>query len=167
MEPSIQTGDSLLVFRLSGEACAFPVKSVREIVHMARLSRPPGLPSILEGFLNLRGAAVPVLRLDRLFHLPERTPGLYTPLLILRGPDAPLALTVDAVSEVLSVSEEDLLPVREADLFNGCVGAEAVLNGRVVHLLSPERLLLEQERRRIAEFQAVAQQRLLELEASV
>lgn len=159
-----QTQRSLVVFQLAGQVCALPLEAVREIVHMAQLSRPPGLPSILEGLLNLRGAIIPILRVGRLFNLPEQTPGLYTPLVILQNPDPPLALLVDGVNGVLPVSDEDLLPVREADLFNGCVEAEAVLNGRTVHLLSLERLLLKQERRRIAEFQALEQQRLGELE---
>lgn len=74
---------SLLIFRTSGLDCAFPLKTVREIVPMARLSVPPGLPSGLAGFLNLRGTAVPIVRLDRLFDLPEQLPGLHTPMIVL------------------------------------------------------------------------------------
>jgi hypothetical protein len=60
----------LLLFHLSGQSAAFPVANVHSVAPMASLARPPGLPSVLEGILNLGGAAVPVLRLDRLFHLP-------------------------------------------------------------------------------------------------
>ena len=52
---------------------------------MASLFRPPTIPSLLEGFLNLRGTAVPVLSLGRLFGLHERPLELHTPLVILRG----------------------------------------------------------------------------------
>lgn len=164
MGSSVQMGDGLLIFRLGGEECAFPVKSVREVVPMVQLVRPPGLPALLEGFLNLRGEAVPVVRLRRLFGLPEGALGLYTPVVILK--EGPLALLVDEVSGVLSASEEAGLPVQEGNTFNDCVEAEVVLNGRTVHLLSTDRLLLEQERRRIAELQVEAQRRLRELEAS-
>jgi purine-binding chemotaxis protein CheW len=132
---------------------------------MAQLACPPGLPALLEGFLNLRGEAVPVVRLRRLFGLPEQTPGLYTPVVILKE-GGPLALLVDEVGGVLSAPEEDRLPVQEGHAFNDCVEAEVALEGRLVHLLSTDRLLLEGERRRIAEFQAVAQRRLREAEAS-
>ena len=130
---------------------------------MAQLARPPGLPALLEGFLNLRGEAVPVVRLRRLFGLPEASPGLYTPMVVLKGREGPLALLVDEVSGVLSASEEAGLPVQEGHAFNDCVEAEVVLDGRAVHLLSTDRLLLEQERRRIAELQVVAQRRLSDL----
>ncbi len=153
-----------MVFTLAGQPCAIPLESVREVVPMAQLARPPGLPALLEGFLNLRGEAVPVVRLRRLFGLPEASPGLYTPVVILK--EGPLALLVDEVSGILSAPEEARLPVQEGHAFNDCVEAEVVLDGRTVHLLSKDRLLLEQERRRIAELQVTAQRRLSELEAS-
>jgi len=66
---------SLLVFHLSGQAYGLPLAEVAEVVPMALLSRAPGLPPLLAGFLNLAGTAVPVLRTDRLFGLPDLTPG--------------------------------------------------------------------------------------------
>lgn len=157
---AMQVQRSMLVFHLSGEMCGLPVESVREVVPMAALSRPPSLPSILEGFLNLGGTAVPVLRLDRLFGLPEQPPGLYSPLVILDGHPHPMALLVDSVSDVLSVAEDALLPIHEKRSFNDCVKAEVAAGDRVIHLLSPERILLEQERQILAELQAREQERL-------
>ena len=93
----------LMVFHLAGQAYALPLRELQEVVPMAELFRPPGLPSVLAGFLNLAGTAIPVLRLDRLFELPEPVLGLYTPLLLLRHPDYQVALLVDKVSEILAV----------------------------------------------------------------
>jgi purine-binding chemotaxis protein CheW len=142
------------------------VEEVQEIVPMAELARPPGLPSLLEGFLNLRGSAVPILRLDRLFQLPLNNPGLYTPLVILRSIHHPTGLMVDRVTGVFSAPEEACLPVRQKHCFNDCVEAEFVLepDGGPIHVLSPERLLLHEERCRLAELQATAQQHLTDLE---
>jgi len=68
---------NLLIFHSSGLDCAFPLEAVREIVPMAQLFSPPGLPSGLAGFLDLRGTAIPIVRLDRLFDLPEQQAGLH------------------------------------------------------------------------------------------
>ena len=68
---------NFLIFHSSGLDCAFPLETVREIVPMARLSCPPGLPTGLVGFLDLRGTAIPIVRLDRLFDLPEQQAGLH------------------------------------------------------------------------------------------
>jgi purine-binding chemotaxis protein CheW len=133
---------------------------------MPLLGRPPGLPSLLEGFLDLRGTAVPVLRIDRLFDLPLHSPGLYTPLVILRGGDYPIGLLADRVTGVFSAPAEAFLPVQEKHCFNDCTEAELVLEqaGGPIHVLWRERLLLEQERCRLAELQATAQQYLQDLD---
>jgi len=156
---------SLLVFGIADRLCALPLEDVQEIVLMSWLSRPPGMPSILEGLLNLRGTAVPVISLGRMFRLPEKPVELYSSLVILRGHDHLLALLVDHVSQVLSVSVETLMPVRGEHSFNNCTQAEVAMAGRVVHVLSPERLLIEKEQQCLREFQGIEQQRLQELEA--
>lgn len=153
---------ALLVFHLAGERAAIPLEHVQRIAPMAQLARPPGLPAPLEGFLNLAGAAVPVLRLDRLLGLPEHGPGLYSMLIVLK--DDRTALLVDRVSEIVSVPESALLPVGTDHSFNACAEAAVSVRGEVVHLLSPTRILLEKERASLSEFQAVAQQRLQDWE---
>jgi purine-binding chemotaxis protein CheW len=155
---------NLLVFHLGGLDCAFPLEAVREIVPMALLSSPPGLPSGLAGFLDLRGTAIPILRLDRLFDLPEQQPGLYTPFIILRGADTPIGVLVGAVQQIVRASGASFLPLPEEHLFHGCATATVEVNGNVVHLLAPECILLENERRLLREFQGMAQGRLRHLE---
>jgi purine-binding chemotaxis protein CheW len=155
----------LLIFHSAGRVFALPVSAVQELVPMALLASPPGLPAVLAGFLNLRGVAVPIVRLDRLFGLPECDPGLYSALIILQ--EVATGLLVDGIQEVASLDDRSYLPLRKTQLFNDCAEAELEVHGAQVYLLSPEHLLLEQERQSLAEFQAVAQQRLHELEMAV
>src|SRR4029077_2630145 len=75
--------DTLLVFHLAGQAYGLPLRSVQEVVPMTVLSRPPTLPVVLAGFLNLGGSAVPVLHLNRLLGVADFAVGLHTPLLVL------------------------------------------------------------------------------------
>jgi purine-binding chemotaxis protein CheW len=155
---------NLLVFHASGLGCAFPLEAVQEIVPMALLSSPPGLPSVLAGFLDLRGTATPIVRLDRLFDLPDQPAGLYTPFIILRGAETPIGILVGTVQQIVTATRESFLPLPEKHVFHDCATATVEVNGNVVHLLSPERILLENERRLLREFQAVAQERLRRLE---
>lgn len=133
---------------------------------MAWLWRPPGLASILEGFLNLRGTAVPIVRFDRLFSLPEQPSALYTSLIILRGADWPTGVLVDTVVKIIAPEHNSWLPVRANHSFNHCLLAEVEMNGNVIHVLSPECMLIEREQRYVAEFQAIEQHRLADLKAS-
>jgi purine-binding chemotaxis protein CheW len=157
------TGRELLKFSVSGHACALRLSLVSEVLPYAHLTRPPGLPSVLDGFLNLGGTAVAVLRLDRLFDFPPTPVSLYTPLVVLRAEGPPAALLVDSVAGVICPPAEALVPLRDQNSFNGCAEAEILMPDGTVHLLSPARLLLEQERLAIGELQQRTQTYLDEL----
>jgi purine-binding chemotaxis protein CheW len=151
----------LLAFHLADQIAAFPLENVERIAPMAHLAHPPGLPRPLEGILNLAGKAIPVLRLGRLLQLPVQGPGLYSMLIVLKGAgDGRIAVLVDRISEILSVPESALLAVGKEDSFNACAEAALRVEGRLIHLLSPARILLEKERESAAEFQAIEQRRL-------
>jgi purine-binding chemotaxis protein CheW len=156
----------LVVFHASGLDCAFPLQTVKEIVPMAMLSTPPGLVPCLAGFLNLRGTAIPILLLDRLFDLPEQRPGLYTPLIILRTSDSPTGVLVASVQRIISAASAAFLPLPERHIFRDCATASIDVNGEIIYLLSPERILLENERSLLVELQAMEQERLRHAEIS-
>ena len=157
---------TLLVF-YAGRQAALPLECVERVVPMAQLARPIGMPSPLEGILNLGGAAVPVLRLDRLFGLPVQPSGLYSTLIVLRSQgDSKFALLVERTSEVVSIPCSELLSVDSQDSFNACVVASFLLRGQMVPLLSPQHILLEKEARALSEFKTLAQQRIEEWRAA-
>jgi purine-binding chemotaxis protein CheW len=157
-------GQNLLIFPSSGMDCAFPLEAVREIVPMATLAAPPGLPSGLAGFLNLRGTAIPIVRLDRLFSLAEQPPGLHTPMIVLRGVGGPIGILVGSVRGILQAPSERLLALPLDGTFQGCATAVLQIDGEPVHLLSPAALLGASEDRLLAEYGAMSQARLLHLE---
>ncbi len=149
-----------LEIELAGQLYGIPLAQVQEVVAMARLSGPPDLPAVLAGFLNFEGIAIPVLRLDRLFRLPEQPPGLYTPLILLRGLDSGLALMVEGVRRIRVVAAQAVLPLPENHSFNDCVDGMVTDDDRVLLLLAPARLLLEKEQQCLAEWQDREQSRL-------
>jgi len=133
---------------------------------MAELSRTPGQPSVLEGFLNLRGTAVPVIDIRRLFNLPPVEPGVYAHIIVLSGHPHPTGLRADRAVALVRPAADDWLPLAADHSFNQCAEAELLTPEGPAQYLSPDRLLLEQERRVVAELQARAQIYLGELEAS-
>jgi chemotaxis signal transduction protein len=157
----VDTQRALVMFHLAGQLAAIPLENVDRIAPMAQLARPPGLPAPLEGILNLAGTAIPVLRLDRLLALPEQPPGLYSMLILLKGvSNGRIAILVDRVSEILPLPGSAFLPVAKDHSFNACAEAAVTVRGEIVHVLSPARILLEQEREVLSEYQATAQRRL-------
>jgi purine-binding chemotaxis protein CheW len=154
---------TLLIFNSSGLGCAFPLDTVREIVPMAQLSSPPGLPSGLAGFLDLRGTAVPIVRLDRLFDLPEQQPGLHTPMIVLRGVLGPIGILVNSVRGIVQVPSTQLLNIPEDRTFQSCATGGMRLAGDLIHVLSPAALLQANEVRLLADYAAMSQARRLHL----
>ena len=166
---SLKPNRALIVFFIGEQATALPLESVEKIVPMADLAHPPGLPATLAGILNWGGTAVPVLRLDRLLQLPELSPGLYSMLVLLKDErlNGKVALLVDRVAEVVHISSDALLAVDERDSFNACAEGTFESRGQLVHLLSPEHILLEREYESLLAFQVIEQRRLDEWKAGL
>lgn len=152
-----------LTFRVAQFHCAIRAGHVREIIPIALTIKAPGQPSILQGFLNLRGAILPVVRLAALFDLPF-SPGAYSPIIITHARDISIGLLVDAVDDVRSIDSGNLRPVTAQHTVNECAEAEFTADDHNVILLDGERLLLAEESRRIGELHGQVQRRLGRLE---
>jgi len=157
------TGDTknLLIFHSGGLDCAFPLESVREVAPMATLSSPPGMPLGLAGFLDLRGTAVPILRLERLFGLPEQPPGLHTPMIVLHGAGGPIGVLVNSVRAIVAVDSEEFLDIPADRTVGGCATGAFALDGDLIHVLSADALLTANETRLVEDLAAMAQEHLL------
>ena len=148
------------VFQVSGETYAMALADVREVLPWVQLSRPPGMPSLLAGFLNLGGQAVAVLRLDALFGLPEMTPELFSPIILLREGDPPLALLARKLAGIATARSGDVSPIPTEASFNACATGTVSLALQTVVLLSGRSIVSEKERRCLIELQALEQARL-------
>ena len=156
----------ILLFDVRDTRCAIRRKAVREILPVPNLWRPPATPRPVAGFFSLGGTAVAVVRLDILFGLDEgRThdhADLYGHLMQVDAPGSgnPLALLVDRVVDLREIGERRLSPLHETGTLNGCVEAEIDMDGRLVHLLSLDKILFAEEQQAIAALGAKAQDRL-------
>ncbi|HVT28020.1 MAG TPA: chemotaxis protein CheW [Lacipirellulaceae bacterium] len=149
-----------LIFHLSERTYAISIRNVSEVLAETELSWVPGSPSFLTGFLNVGEELIAVISLRRLWGIPDRERELYSPLILLRSESQQVALEVDRVSRIVDIADEDLVGVSEGSALNDSAISIARVDGTNVVLLSPSRLLLEEERRRIAELTELAQRRL-------
>jgi purine-binding chemotaxis protein CheW len=157
---------TLLVFRVAEHHCAIAVFFVQEILPMMSMLRPPGTPGIVEGFLNLRGLAVPAVSLRRLFRLPPASFDLYTPLIVVRVETQVIAFIADATEDVARVPHSCLSAVPQDHVMNSCARASYESDTGSVTVLSPRQLLLAREQAVLSELTSEIQQRLGELEIS-
>jgi purine-binding chemotaxis protein CheW len=153
----------VLTFQVGQYWCALRVPQIQEIVPIAATTQVPGQPSILEGFLNLRGRLLPVVRMAALFNLPFQA-NPYAPVIILRRGQDNLGLLVSQVESVIALDDLELHPLAAGHVANEYAEAEFSIKDRSVVLIDCGRLLLAEEQRRIAEMQATVEQRLRALE---
>jgi purine-binding chemotaxis protein CheW len=158
----------ILLFDVSGSRCAIRRDAVRELLPLPRLWTPPSLPRPLAGFFNLGGLAVPVIRLDLLFGLPEMKSsveaGLYRHLILVesQAERTITALLVDRVVDLAQADARGLSSVREAGTLNGCVEGELEVGGTLVHLLAVDKILFAEEQQALLALSRQAQNRLSE-----
>lgn len=157
----LSSDGALLIFDVGQLVCGLPLGEVREVLAMCSLLRPPALPALLEGFLNLRGQAIPVLRVDRLFGLAAAPFRLHTHLVVLRRQR--LAFIADRARDIVSGNTGEVLQPSPGSVFGDCLEGTLRVGSDDINLLRVERLLLKQEESKIAEFRAIAERRIAEL----
>jgi purine-binding chemotaxis protein CheW len=101
----------LLSFELEGAPYALPVECVREIVRIRPITPVPRVSEDVRGVISLRGEIVQVVDLRRRLGLERVEPNSRSRVIVVHGGDGRVAgLLVDAVTEVLSVADDQLRP---------------------------------------------------------
>ncbi len=144
--------NTYLLVSVSGVRCGIPASAIREVLHIPELHRPMGTPAIIQGMLQIGDGVVPVLRLDRLFNLPEFSFGLYSPVIILKNTRIALSVLVESVESLVEISQDQIRPVESDLTFNSCIQAQAFHGGEAVSLLRIDSILVEEEARILDEF---------------
>lgn len=132
-------------FLLAGQEFALPAANVREVVGMPQRITPiPLSPACLEGIFTLRGAAIPLLNLGRIFDPAAPAANGEQRVAIVDVDDIQVGLVFDATGEVLRVRPEQRAGLRWQEEQGGGVvlGAITLNDGaRIVQMLDAARLV--------------------------
>lgn len=103
----------LACFSLGDKMFAVDIMRIKEIILPQKLSSLPRESALLDGVINLRGNVVPVMNMRKRFLMPVGDDDKPGKLLIVSFARQILALMVDDVMEVITVSAEDIkLPIQ-------------------------------------------------------
>lgn len=106
-----------LTFSLANEEYGMPVLTVREIIKMLDITGVPQVPAYVKGVINLRGKVIPVIDLRLKFGLPSSDYTERTCVIVVEaattGGKVMMGLIVDTVSEVMSITSEEIEPTPE------------------------------------------------------
>ena len=136
-----------LAFKLGAEEYGVDILRVQEIRSYEEPTRIAHAPAFVRGVVNLRGVIVPVLDLRLKFDMPEARCDHLTVVIVINLGERVVGLVVDAVSDVITPTPEQLRPVPE---FNATVDTEHLLaigaiGDRMLILLDIEALMASPE----------------------
>lgn len=104
----------LLTFTLGKEDYGVSILKVREIIGMMEITPVPKTPDFIKGVINLRGKIIPVMDLRTKFSMEPQEYDDRTCIIvaevIIKGAQKLLGVVVDAVSEVVTITDDQIEP---------------------------------------------------------
>jgi purine-binding chemotaxis protein CheW len=127
----------LLTFRLADQEYSLDIMSVREIRGWTRATPLPHAPSYMKGVINLRGTVLPVMDLPLRLGLQPREHNDRNVIIVVKHNDIMTGLLVDAVSDIIALTAEDLQPPpdMQASSAPNVVSALTVVDERMIRVL--------------------------------
>ena len=146
-----------VIFELSDEDYGLVIASVESIIKLQPITSVPHAPEFVEGVTNLRGKVLPVIDLRKRFNAeidqdPESASrNKETRIIVMIMNGTMVGMIVDAVSEVLRISEDAIepLPDMTTTINEGFITGVAKLEERLVILLDLQKLMTPQQKAKL------------------
>ena len=143
-EPS---GQEFLVFTLGDEEYGIDILKVQEIGGYDQVTRIANTPAFIKGVTNLRGVIVPIVDLRIKFSQVDVDYNDNTVVIVLNLGQRVVGIVVDGVSDVLSLTAEQIRPAPEfaVTLSTEYLTGLGALGDRMLILVNIEKLLNSEE----------------------
>lgn len=138
----------VLLLEIDGRRVGIPSAAVIEVLPSAELAPIEKAPPFIEGFVDVRGAVLPVLSLRERLGRPARPPRVDEHLIHLMAGDRAILLRVDRALDLVGVDPSRLTPLDER---HGPTGSAASTPDGVLLIQDPERFLTQQEAAALAQ----------------
>jgi len=132
-----------LAFKLGEEEYGIDILRVQEIRSFERPTRMANAPEHILGVVNLRGVIVPIVDMRIKFKLSQVNYDSFTVVIVLNIGTRVVGMVVDGVSDVITLSPEQLRPVPE---LSSAIGSDHLLaigslEDRMLILIDIEKLM--------------------------
>jgi purine-binding chemotaxis protein CheW len=132
-----------LAFKLGCEEYGIDILRVQEIRSYEEPTRIANAPAFIKGVVNLRGVIVPIVDMRLRFNLESISYDGFTVVIVLNIGNRVVGMVVDAVSDVITLTPEQLRPIPE---FNSTIESDHLLaigavQDRMLLLVDIEKLM--------------------------
>jgi len=136
-----------LTFVIGKEVYGIGIKYVTEIISIQKITEVPELPDYIKGIVNLRGKIIPVLDVRLRFRKEAKEYSDRTCIIVIDIKGISVGLIVDSVSEVITISDENIVPPPDANtgFCNKYIKGIGKVGNEVKLLLDCSRLLSDQD----------------------
>jgi len=144
----------LVIFFLAGEEFGIETSQVREIIRMQDITPMPRAPEFIEGVINLRGQIIAVMDLVKKFGIEKNKKTNRARIVIAEFEDNSIGLIVDAVPEVIRISEKDIDPtpkMLETRVHSDFIKGVGKLEDRLIVLLDIGGIFTNEEALQVTE----------------
>ena len=143
LAPAVTTLREFLAFKLGAEEYGIDILRVQEIRSYEAPTRIANAPSFIKGVVNLRGVIVPIVDMRLKFNLDTVNYDSFTVVIVLNIAGRVVGMVVDAVSDVITLTPEQLRPVPQ---FNSNIDSDHLLaigaiDDRMLILVDIEKLM--------------------------
>lgn len=147
-EKETPTAIELLTFQLAEQEYSLDIMSVREIRGWTKTTPLPHAPSYMKGVINLRGTVLPVMDLSERLGLKPQKHTDRNVIIVVNHDDVMTGLLVDAVSDIVALTADDLQPPPEmqASTSVNVVSAITLIDERMIRVLDLSSIVLSVQR---------------------
>lgn len=140
-------GRELIAFRIGDQEFTVNVMSVREIRGWTQAMPMPHTPAYVMGVINLRGAVLPIVDLSLRLGMKPAEPTARHVIIVVQVRDRIVGLLVDAVSDILTVTDDLIQPTPEiaSDLERSFARGILAIQGRMICMIELESIFPETE----------------------
>ncbi|WP_431321391.1 chemotaxis protein CheW [Rhizobium sp. YTU87027] len=137
----------LIAFRVGDQEFCVNIMSVREIRGWTPATAMPHSPSYMKGVINLRGAVLPIIDLSARLGMKPAVPSQRHVIIVAQVYQKVVGLLVDAVSDILTVTEDNVQPTPEiaSELQRQFARGILAIDKRMICLLELEAIFPETE----------------------
>ncbi len=140
-----QGARELIAFRIGDQEFCVNIMSVREIRGWTQATPMPHAPPYVMGVINLRGAVLPIIDMSARLGMKVAEPTARHVIIVAQVKSKVVGLLVEAVSDILTITEDNIQPVPEvsSDLEKQYARGILAIDTRMICLIELDALFPE------------------------